>query len=357
MRETETPRPAGRAWRSTVALSLAIVAVVAYILSLVPSPYLIMRPGPTVDVLGEAHVGDEPEPVIASPESETYESDGSLRLVAVSIQGSPEHPVSWLKMIPALFDPSQVAVPVSELYPDDSTVEDREAENEVLMDDSQSQAAAAAFAALGYDVPVTMTVTGTIEDGPAVGVLRAGDVILEIGGEPAADFAELRQRVIDSGADREISVTVERDGERVTESITPRMPVDGEYPMIGALVSSAYELPHEVDFSLSDISGPSAGLVFALGLYELLTPGSFLEGQDVGVTGTIDSNGDVGPIGGLGPKIWSAQRAGSELFLMPFENCADLPARLPSGIRIAPVETLDEAIGVIEGQQPIRSCR
>lgn len=324
-----------------------MLAVLVLLAAVTPSPYVVMRPGPTVDVLSELQGEAGAEPVI-DVDSETHESDGALRLVTVSMVGSPEKRVKWLTAARVALDPTQQLVPLEQEFADDRTVEDRAQQNAALMDRSQRQAAAAAFASLEQHVPATLTVNGVMEDGPSEGVLEEGDVIIEIAGAKSPNFPKLRELIAESGENRALELLVERGGEQVPLEITPQVPVGGGAPMIGALIDEAFELPHGVDFTLSNIGGPSAGLVFALGLYEMMTPGSLLAGQDVSGTGTIDSAGNVGPIDGLAQKLWAAERDGSELFLMPLANCEMVPDRTPSGLAIAPVATLDEAIEAVE---------
>lgn len=352
MRSAEEERRTARRW--TVLGAIAFLLLLA---AVIPAPFVVERPGPTVDVLGTVETEEgEIEPVISVQGAETYEGEGSLRLLTVSISGSPQHPKRWLSLVPALIDPSQRIRPTEELFPSGRTEEERHAVNTVLMDDSQEQAAAAAFRELGEDVPVTLTVAGVIDPGPAAGILREDDEVVEAAGSPVADFAELRERIVAAGAGNPIDLVVERGGESVPVSIVPEIPEDGGEPMIGATIASEYALPHEVDFSLADIGGPSAGLVFALGLVDLMTPGSLLDGLHTSGTGTITASGDVGPIGGLEQKMWAASRAGSDLFLMPLANCATLPERIPDGLVVAPVATLDEAVDAVEaaasGEEP-----
>ena len=103
-----------------------------------------------------------------------------------------------------------------------------------------------------------------------------------------------------------------------------------------------------MEIQLEDIGGPSAGMAFSLAMYDRLTPGEMLDGMTVSGTGTMADTGEVGPIGGLEQKMWAAARAESDLFLMPLGNCADVPERIPDGLRVAPVATLTEAIDAIE---------
>jgi PDZ domain-containing protein len=108
-----------------------------------------------------------------------------------------------------------------------------------------------------------------------------------------------------------------------------------------------YDFPFDVDLNLNEnIGGPSGGLMFALGIYDLLTPGSLTGGKVIAGTGEIDAEGKVGEIGGIQQKLVGAQDDGARLFLVPAANCA---AALgghydPDKLRLVKVTTLDEAI-------------
>lgn len=334
-----------RSRRSLVVAGLACVLLLA---AVIPSPFTIERPGPVVNTLGEVRIEGEAQPVISLPGSETFPTTGELNLLTVSLVGSPDHPASWLSLVPALIDPSQRIAPRAEFFPAGSTVEDREAQGTAQMQSSQAQAAAAAFRELGREVPEELTVAAISEDGPAVDVLREGDVLTRAGGKAIADFADLREAIITAGAENELTLSIVRDGAEQDVTLQPQIPEGGTDPLIGAVIATSYELPAEVDISLSEIGGPSAGMIFALGIYDQLTPGAMLDGAAVSGTGTVAGTGEVGPIGGLEQKMWAAERADSDLFLMPVANCADLPSRLPSGLQVAPVATLSEARTAIE---------
>lgn len=331
-----------------VLLGIAILATLTVLAAVIPSPYAIERPGPVVNTLGEVTIEDETMPVINIADVKTYPTKGVLNLLTVTILGGPEHPASWLSLVPAIVDPSQRVAPRTEFFPEGETEKDREAMNTVLMDTSQMQAAAAAFRQLKQPVTVELHVAGVSEEGPAKGVLEEGDQLLAVNGTEITDFADLRKAIVAAGADDPMKLSIKRDGKKQEVAVTPQIPKGGKDPMIGAVLSSSYILPAKVDISLSQIGGPSAGMVFALGIYDRLTPEPLLDGLTVSGTGTISDSGEVGPIGGLTQKMWAAARAKSDLFVMPVENCADLPSQIPSDMTVAPVETLTEAIEAIE---------
>ncbi len=114
--------------------------------------------------------------------------------------------------------------------------------------------------------------------------------------------------------------------------------------------STRYLFPFPVTISLKDTGGPSGGLIFAVGIIEKLTLKDLLKGRVVAGTGTITDSGTVGAIGGVDDKIIAAKKAGATLFLAPADNCADV-THIPAGITVYSVETLAEAVGVLENSK------
>lgn len=94
--------------------------------------------------------------------------------------------------------------------------------------------------------------------------------------------------------------------------------------------------------SLKNTGGPSGGLIFALGLTELLTPENLLDGRKIAATGTISKSGKVGAIGGVQEKIVAARFAGAQLLFISRENCDELPAEV-TGLKVIAVSTLEQA--------------
>ncbi|MFC9470202.1 S16 family serine protease, partial [Streptomyces coelicoflavus] len=109
-----------------------------------------------------------------------------------------------------------------------------------------------------------------------------------------------------------------------------------------------HTFPFEIDIKLADVGGPSAGLMFALGIYDKLTPGDLTGGKFVAGTGTIDDNGKVGPIGGIGMKTIGAHDKGARYFLTPADNCAAAAEDTPDGLTLVKVDTIDDALGALK---------
>ena len=141
---------------------------------------------------------------------------------------------------------------------------------------------------------------------------------------------------------------LDRDGRRVNETLTTAPnPDDPALPFVGITPDVDYDFPFQVTISLDDVGGPSAGLMFSLGLVDMLTPGSLNNGAHVAGTGTIDDAGKVGPIGGIQQKMQGARGDGATVFLVPAENCDSAAGAVPKGLRTVKVTTLTSAVNAL----------
>lgn len=329
-------------------VAIGIVAALILLAAVTPSPYAIERPGPVVNAFGKAASASGGEvKVIRIDGAKRHPTSGALNILSVSITGTPDSPVDWLSLAGTLFDPTRSIVPLDSLYPKGVSAEDRDKQNEAMMLASQQSAIAAALKQHGDPVGEHLRVAGVSADGPAEGELRTDDLIRDADGAKISRLDDLKKVIAAAAPGDAIRLGIERSGERIERSVVPETAADGTR-LLGITVSEEYSFPFEVEVELDNIGGPSAGLVFALAIYDELTPGELTGGREISGTGTIDADGDVGPIGGLPQKIWGASLAGSSLMLIPTENCADVPDRIPDGMRLVPVSTLDEAVSALE---------
>jgi PDZ domain-containing protein len=342
-----SPRPQGRSRRERIgwaALGVAVVIGVGF--ALLPAPYVIEQPGPVYDTLGVAEHEGEEVPLIEIPDEQTFPTDGELNLLTVTVLGRPGQTPSWLEVLGTWLDPTRSAVPVEAIFPPGVSDADRDAQNSAAMVDSQQDAIAAALVELGYDFPRDVTVAGVLDDSPAAGVLEEGDVIAAVNGTAVHSVDELRAAVRENGAVDPADLLVVRDGVEQTITITP-VERDGTVAL-GVGVRMVYDFPIDVELQLDNVGGPSAGMMFALGIIDKLTPGPMTGGEIVAGTGTIDSAGEVGPIGGIRQKLWGAEDAGADWFLAPASNCDEVTGHVPDGLRVFAVSTLDEARTIVE---------
>jgi len=347
-----SPAPRRRLTPAVVAGSwaLAIALAALLVITFLPTSYVIQQPGPVYNTLGTARSSDGTEvPLISIEGAETYPTAGALDLLTVQVVGNRERTPSWFELAIAWFQPSRAVLPIDAIFPEGQTSEERNEQSAALMVDSQKEATAAALNELGLDVGHKLTVHSVIEDSAAEGVLEAGDVILEANGRDATDATALRE-IINEGDGAPVELAIVRDGEQQTVTIAPReTEVDGETTwLIGVTLTNDYEFPIDVTIQLNNVGGPSAGMMFALGIIDALTPGELNGGENVAGTGTIDAAGEVGPIGGIRQKMWGAVEAGADWFLAPEANCDEVVGHVPDGLHVFAVEDLDDALAALD---------
>jgi PDZ domain-containing protein len=334
---------------------------------LIKVPYAEMSPGPTVNTLGE-HNG---EPVLAITGADTYETSGHLNMTTVRVTGV-SYRMTMADALRGWLSTRGGVVPHGTLYPDDRTADEVEQQNAEEFSRSQESAKAAALRELGYELESETIVDSVVKDSPAEGGLRAGDVILAVDGEQVTEPGQVAELVTSRAAGDEVVFTVRRpaelsespsegedgedgtDGEDAAEpeeldvTLTTVAAEDDGRAIVGIQAGAAYVFPFEIDIELADVGGPSAGLMFALGLIDKLSEEDLTGGAFVAGTGTIQESGQVGPIGGILMKTIAAREQGAEFFLTPQANCAGLVADAPSGLTLVEVDTLDDALTALE---------
>ncbi|GAA2034026.1 S16 family serine protease [Pseudokineococcus marinus] len=347
-------------WRSAAGALGVCFAASLLLLSLLGAagtPYAVEAPGPVLDVLGEGRDG---EPLISVEGRETYPTEGSLDLLTVSTSGGPGRDVVLAQVVSAWLDPVEEALPVGRVFAPDQTREDVDEARQAQMSSSQQAATAAALRELDVPVDVRLRVSGAAGEELPEGLER-GDVITAVDGRPAPTVDDLRAGLQEVEPGAEVRLGLERDGADLEVAVTTSRGDDGR-TVLGVLLDPEVQVPFEVDISIDDVGGPSAGMVFALGLVDLLTPGSLTGGLHVAGTGTVSAEGAVGPIGGIRQKLVGASRAGAEVFLAPAVNCDEVVGHVPDGMRVVAVSSLEQARSALEeladgGGQELPGCR
>jgi PDZ domain-containing protein len=328
-------------------VTLAIVATVVF--ALVPSPYVIEKPGPVFDTLGTVRFENKTVPLISITGQKTYPTSGSLDMLTVNIAGSRDDLPNWLTVATAWLTPSEAVLPVDAVYPRGETVQQSNDAAAIDMQNSQRDAIAAALTTLHYDVPTTVTVGGFSPDSPSDGILKKGDVVVSVNGESAKSVRGLRALIAKTGAGVPVSIAILRDGEPRTMSVTPVMSDDPQpAPIIGILPAISYDFPFDVKIQLENVGGPSAGQMFALGIIDKLTPGQLNGGHKIAGTGAIDASGTISVIGGIRQKLYGARDAGATYFLAPYKNCNEVTGHVPSGLTVFAVRTLKDSLAALK---------
>lgn len=344
MDRTRSGKPGLGVW----ALIVALVALV--VLTFLPTPYVIQQPGPVYDTLGTATGEDGEEvPLISVEDAQTYETAGALDLTTVQVVGNRERTPSWLELALAWTDSSRAVVPLDSVFPEGVTTEQRDERNAMLMVDSQHEATAAALSELGYDTGAEVVVVEAVEGTPSDGLLEADDVITGIDGTTVTSATQLREAIQEAEGEP-VALTVLRDGEEQTVEVTPEEHTEGGVTtwLIGITLRTDYEFEIDVTIQLDNVGGPSAGMMFALGIIDTLTEGELNGGENVAGTGTIDAEGTVGPIGGIRQKLYGARDADADYFLAPEANCDEVVGHVPDGLQVIRTATLEESLEALE---------
>lgn len=335
--------------RRTVAglLALGLLLVFGAAAWRTPVDYVTFRPGPTMNVLGK-YAG---KTIVTVSGHQSYRDDGALRMVTVYPSG-PDENISLLNMIYGWADPDIAVLPKDAVYQPDETSDSAHQESAIEMTSSQDNATAAALSTLGIGYQTEVLVTDVATDGASVGKLRKGDVLLSINGTATPDPTKLVDviRAIKPGTPTD--VTFRRDGAERTVTVTTKPdPTDKTRSRIGVGIRESFRFPFKVKIQLpGTVGGPSAGMMFALAIYDVLTPGSLTGGREIAGSGEISPDGTVSPIGGIGQKLPAAQRDGAKLFLVAADNCAEAVRAHydPGKMRLVKVQNLSDAIKDVE---------
>ena len=320
-------------------LSIVLVGAVG---ARIHPPYVLFRAGPVYDTLGAI----DGKPVIEVNGAPTYDATGNLAFTTVAVYGGREREITLWEYLLAHVQPDTEIRPIDEVYRPDVTREQIQEQNKAQMADAQAEAKVVALRATGRTVPETVSISAVLKGGPAEGVLRKGDRLVTVD-NAAVTSAEVLRGAIRAAGDRPVALVVRRDGADVPLQVRS-IEQDGRR-MIGVGLAIDFAFPVEVSINAGDIGGPSAGLMFSLGVYDRLTPGSLTGGAKIAGTGTIADDGSVGPIGGIDHKMRGARSAeGSDWFLAPADNCGDVRGKVPDGLHVVKVASFDQARQAVE---------
>lgn len=328
----------------TAAVSALLFVVLAAVIALVPVPYVTWSAGSTHDLLGSV----QGQPAISIAGAPTYPATGELLMTTVAVT-KVDSPLSLPEVLFSYWLPAREVLPRDAVYPPGvADVEVKAAESQ-LMNTAQSAAVVAALREARVPVTEMPMVTSVSNAGPANGKLKPGDLIKEVDNVRMASVQAVRDAIADRHVGEPVLFTLIRDGVEIRETVTTVASTSQpDVPAVGAQLSIGYRYAPQVSFGIDPgIGGSSAGLMFAVAIYEKLTNGDLTQDRVIAGTGAVNADGRVIPIGGVREKVAGAARDGAAVFLLPAANCADL-TEIPRGLRLVPVETLADALTSIE---------
>ncbi len=299
----------------------------------VPVRYVALEPGPTYNTLGKSG-GKELITITGAP---TSDSKGQLRMLTVyEVEGLNAWNVvtDWLSS-------DKAVIPEEILVPPGQTQQQVDRANTDLFQQSQSSAITSALRHEGYPVQVLIDKVATGK--PAEGHLQPGDMVTTVDGQKVLSSTDLVTFVQAKPVGTTLSFGFTRAGVASTTQIKTVAGTDGK-PQIGVSVEQKQPSPLTVKFELENVGGPSAGMMFSLGIIDKLDPVDLTGGRIIAGTGTIDDDGNVGVIGGIAQKMRGAYDAGARYFLAPAGNCAEANRNQVKGLTLIKVTTLDGAL-------------
>jgi PDZ domain-containing protein len=314
-------------------------------------PYYAMSPGPVSDVSDYVQV------------AEPFETtEGELFFLTVSLQE-----VNVIEWVAAKLDGRVDLAPVQNIRPAGVSQEELRVYNLDLMDRSKEDAKYVALTYLGYDVTYNGSgalISSTIENSAAEGTLEPGDVIVAVDGEPVEFSSDAVDLIGGRAPGDELTLTIERadaDDPDVVGTLDILLVLgpykfidengnvldDPDRGMAGVMLTDApveVVFPVDVVIDSQNIGGPSAGLMFTLEIIDALTEEDLTQGRRIAGTGTIDADGNVGPIGGMRQKTFGAIDAGAEYLLVPVDNWDEAVDAAGDDIVLVKVATIQDAM-------------
>ncbi|GAA1495682.1 PDZ domain-containing protein [Paeniglutamicibacter kerguelensis] len=318
-----------------------IVGTIA-LAAMLPTHFVVESAGPALNTIGEVD-GTAMLTVTGKP---TYPTSGALDMTTVYVQGGGQQRLGFFNVLSGWINPRQDVLPEEMVLPRGTTSEQQSEQNTVMMDDSQQLSTAAALHEL--DIPFTqhLSVAGFATEQNAK-ALKTGDQLVAINGTTVTDLALLKDELQKAG-EKPSELEILRDGKPLTVTVNTTAGPGGQR-QLGILLGSGFDFPVDVTFGLENVGGPSAGMMFALAIVDELTEGEMTGGKHFAGTGAITADGQVQPIGGIAQKMVGAKSNGAQVFLAPAENCTDVVGRVPAGLDVVKVETLDQARAAVEG--------
>ncbi len=318
-------------------LFYAVSAIlIALALWAVPLPFYVVQPEPATPVLNAVKVSGAPDRL-----------SGDMLITTVNLV-----PASTVRVVDAqFFDRYAELIPAEQVLPQGVREQEFLAAQRRLFEESVRVAAAVGLRLSGREVSVSGEGAEVLQVTPgsqADGRLQPGDVVVAVNGEPVSLATDLATRTMGATPGERLRLAVRR-GEaeldlEVTVGAIPGLARTGLGVSVGT-VNEQVALPEGVAIEdVSNIGGPSAGVILALAVYDLFDPVDLTRGRRIAGTGTVNLSGQVGPVGGVEEKVRGAELASATLFLAPPQEAQRARRVASEGLEVVAVSTVEEAI-------------
>lgn len=340
-------------------ITAAVIAAVVLILTQVPLPYYYIQPGSAAGLSSVVEV------------EQGAEESGEMYLTTVFQQGATPALALW-----SVFSPYRELSPKNSYQFEDESEEEFFERQRQVMESSQESAEIAAYEAAGETVNIEyrgVRAADFIDGMDAAEKLEEGDLIQTVNGADIQTLEELNSEIANMEPGEEAIITFRRNEKQMEAEVAvesfPASTGEEESSGLGILypyTERTVSLDPGVTIDAGSIGGPSAGLMFALEVYNQLTEEDLTGGEKIAGTGTIDEQGGVGPIGGIDKKIVAADNEDIDVFFAPasdmaspsnYEIARQTAENIGSDMEIVPVETLDEALNYLKNDLKVAESK
>lgn len=330
---------------STLLTGVILLVVLGFLSTRAKVEYVTLIPGPTFDTLGS----DSGKQLITITGAPTRPTTGQLRMLTIEEQT----PLDTLDVVRGWLSGADAVLPKEVLIPPGQTQQEQTQQETDEFAQSQSAAKVAALRQAGY--PVEAYIKSVIAGKPAEGHLAVNDIITSVDGQTVLSAGDVGAFVQAKPVGTALVFDYTRAGKPGRATITSIAGSDGR-PLVGLDLAERQDSPITITFTLDNVGGPSAGLMFTLGILDKLGPTDLTGGKIIAGTGTMDEDGNVGPIGGIHQKMVAAKDAGAKYFLAPAGNCQDAAGDPVAGLTLVKVSSLETALTALQqlrdGQPP-----
>ena len=339
------PPPPPRRWARVwwlLAPMMVVTAVLVALSTLATAPYSTLAPGEARDA----------SPLVTVSGAKTYRHNGKVEFVTVSVTNRPR----YIEALYGWLDPDTDVFPRDDITEGRSTQDDNRY-NALLMQMSQQAATYQALKRLGFRVEQSaagVLINDVSPKSPADGVLKAGDVIVGIDGFSINSATDLRTYLGQRQGGEHVQVVVNRfgvkDGLKVPLTLGSKTVNGQKSAFVGIIMDNMvrYHLPFGVNFDTGAVGGPSAGLSFTVTLIDELSKKGITKGNNVAITGTMQTDGTVGDVGGVAQKTVAVRESGADYFLVPADEYKEAKAHAGSHLKVIKVTTLDDALAALQ---------
>lgn len=331
-------------------ITALITVLIAAFLGGYRLPFYIYKPGGA----------DELDPVVEVEDG--YDSDGQMHLVTV--RGGQATPIQYLL---AKIRPFHEVYPLEDIRPEGISESEYYNAQLHMMESSQEAAVVVAYESAGKKIDIQyegVYVMNILKGMPAEEVLKPGDRIIKVDDMEIHKSDKLVEYVEGMGEDDSITLTIQRDGEKITKKVElAPFPKQKDKVGIGItlVTDRSIEVEPDVKFKSGEIGGPSAGLMFSLEIYDQLTENDITKGYQIAGTGEISYEGEVGRIGGIDKKVVAADDDGCDIFFAPneggkkgsnYEVAKKTAKKIGTDMKIVPVDTFQDALDYLKELEP-----